>query len=55
MKKLTFSAMWRTCQRNLRQSVQFIFSRVNEQVDESESESTVSYLITHFDGVIFFL
>ena len=45
--------MWRTCQRNLRQSVQFIFNRVNEQFDESDS--TVSYLITHFDGVIYFL
>ena len=38
----------------LRQSVQFIFNRVNEQFDESESE--VSYLITHiFDRVRYIL
>ena len=53
--------MWRT--RHLRseelksyfcQSVQFIFNRVNEQFDESESE--VSYLITHIlDRVIYIL
>ena len=35
---------------DLRQSVEFIFHRVNEQFDESESE--VRYLITHFDKVI---
>ena len=34
----------------LRQRVQCIFNRVQEQFDESESE--VSYLITHFDRVI---
>ena len=53
--------MWRT--RHLRseelksylcQSVQFIFNRVNEQFDESESE--VSYLIAHIlDRVIYIL
>ena len=38
----------------LRQSVQLIFNRVNEQFDESESE--VSYLITHIlDRVIYIL
>ena len=35
----------------LHQSVQFIFNHVNGQFDESESE--VSYLITHFDRVIY--
>jgi len=38
---------------DLRRSVEFIFNRVNEQFDESESE--VSYLITHFDKVIYTL
>ena len=37
----------------LRQSVQCIFNRVNELFDESESK--VSYLITHFDRVIYIL
>ena len=37
----------------LRQSVQCIFNRVNEQFDESESK--VIYLITHFDRVIYIL
>ena len=35
----------------LRQSVQCIFNRVNELFDDSESK--VSYLITHFDRVIY--
>ena len=38
---------------DLHQSVELIFNRVNEQFDESESE--VSYLITHFDKVIYTL
>ena len=54
--------MWRTrhlrseeLKTYLRQSVQFIFNRVNEQFDEIESESEVSYFITHIlDRVIFF-
>ena len=37
----------------LRQRVQCIFNRLHEQFDESESE--VSYLITHFDRVIYIL
>ena len=37
----------------LRQSVQCIFNRVNEQFDESKSK--VSYLITHLDRVIYIL
>lgn len=37
----------------LRQSVQYIFNRVNEQFDESKSK--VSYLITHLDRVIYIL
>ena len=44
--------MWRTrhlrseeLKTYLRQSVQFIFNRVNDQFDESESESEVSYFI----------
>ena len=53
--------MWRTrhlrsdeLKTYLRQSVQFIFNRVNEQFDESESE--VRYLITHIlDRVIYIL
>lgn len=52
--------MWWTCHLRseesktyFRQSVQFIFNRVNEQFDESESE--VSYLITHFGIVIYIL
>ena len=55
--------MWRTrhlrseeLKTYLRQSVQFIFNRVNEQFDESESESEVSYFITHIlDRVIYIL
>ena len=35
----------------LRQSVQYIFNRINELFDDSESK--VSYLITHFDRVIY--
>ena len=35
----------------LRQSVQCIFNRVNELFDDSESK--VTYLITHFDRVIY--
>ena len=37
----------------LHQRVQCIFNRVHEQFGESESE--VSYLITHFDRVIYIL
>ena len=53
--------MWWTCHLRseesktyLRQSVQFIFNRVNEQFDKSESEE--SYLITHIlDRVTYIL